>query len=108
MRQSTQINAPHVLSVTFEGGDSDPRVLSSDPPVDPSAGAGVEAFEGSLYLKYAAAAGQIWAKTGIANTAWTQLPTGTIITDHTALSNIGTNTHAQLARSCGRLCRTKT
>jgi hypothetical protein len=40
--------------------------------VDPSAGAGVAANEGSIYFRYGAGAGQVWYKTGAANTAWTR------------------------------------
>lgn len=41
--------------------------------VDPSAGAGVAAPEGSLYLKNAAGAGQLWLKTGATDTGWSQI-----------------------------------
>lgn len=40
---------PHVSSVTFEGGVNDPRVLSSDPIIDPSV-VGLDEVEGSIYL----------------------------------------------------------
>jgi len=40
--------------------------------VDPSAGGGVAAKEGSVYLRYGAGAGQIWYKTAAADTGWTQ------------------------------------
>lgn len=39
---------------------------------DPSAGAGVAAPEGSLYMRDTAGAGQVWYKFGAADTAWTQ------------------------------------
>lgn len=95
MRQSSSINTPHVLAVTFEGGVNDPRVLSSDPIIDPSV-AGLAEVEGSIYLDPTATAGKAFLKTGAANTAWTQISTSAGVTDHTALSNIGTDTHATI------------
>lgn len=92
MRQSTQRNAPHVLAVTFEGGVNDPRVLSSDPIIDPSS-VGLAEVEGSIYLDPTATAGKAFLKEGAANTAWTLLSTSVGVTDHTALSNIGVDTH---------------
>jgi hypothetical protein len=49
---------------------NDPEVLAGT--VDPSAGGGVAAKEGSIYLRYGAGAGQIWYKTAAADTGWTQ------------------------------------
>lgn len=61
-----------VDSVILISGSSgnDPGVYAGT--ADPSAGGGVTAKEGSIYLRYGAAAGQIWYKTGVADTAWTQ------------------------------------
>ncbi len=44
--------------------------------VDPSAGSGVAAPEGSLYQRYAAGGGQMWVKSGAADTAWTDVVAG--------------------------------
>lgn len=44
--------------------------------VDPSAGGGVVATEGSLFLRDAGASGSLWIKTGAANTAWSSVGTG--------------------------------
>ena len=52
---------------------TDPIVTSGS--ADPSAGAGVAAPEGSMYMRTTAAAGQVWIKTGAADTAWTRLAT---------------------------------
>ena len=54
---------------------------------DPSAGGGVAAPIGSAYLR---SNGTIWRKTGAAATNWV------LTSDHTTLSNIGTNTHAAI------------
>ncbi len=53
----------------ISGGAGDPQVLAGT--VDPSAGGGVAAAEGSLFLRFGAGAGQFFLKTGAANTAWT-------------------------------------
>jgi hypothetical protein len=44
---------------------------------DPSAGGGIAGNEGSLFMRGTATAGQLWLKTGAADTAWTQIATGT-------------------------------
>lgn len=44
--------------------------------VDPSAGGGVVASEGSIFLRDAGTAGSLWIKTGAGATAWTQAATG--------------------------------
>jgi hypothetical protein len=56
--------------IVISGGAGNPEILAGT--VDPSAAAGVAAEEGSIYMRYGAAAGQIWYKTGAADTAWTQ------------------------------------
>jgi len=61
--------------ILISGGAGDPLVLAGT--VDPSAAAGVAAPEGSTFLRYTAAAGQSWLKTGAADTAWTQLAVAT-------------------------------
>lgn len=43
--------------------------------IDPSAGAGVAAPEGSIFLRTAAGSGQLWYKSGAADTAWSQVGT---------------------------------
>ena len=58
----------------LSGGAGDPRLLAGE--ADPSAGGGVSAPEGSLYLRYTAAAGQAWWKSGAGDTAWTQVGSG--------------------------------
>ncbi len=60
--------------VVLSGGASDPKMISGI--VDPSAGAGIAAPEGSVFLRNVAGAGQEWLKTGAADTAWTQISTG--------------------------------
>lgn len=53
----------------ISGGAGDPLVLAGT--ADPSVGGGVAAPEGSTYMRYVAAAGELWVKTGAASTAWT-------------------------------------
>jgi hypothetical protein len=60
--------------ILISGGAGDPELLAGT--VDPSAGGGVAAQEGSLYLRYGAAAGQLWLKEGAAATAWTEVDPG--------------------------------
>jgi len=79
MRQSSSINSPHVTQVVFEAGANDPRMLAG--VVDPSAGAGVEALEGSIYSRYVNAAGAVWYKSGVADAAWTELSGGGGVSD---------------------------
>lgn len=57
--------------VLVSGGAQNPQLVSGT--ADPSAGGGVAAPEGSLYMRYVAAAGEVWYKSGAADTAWTQL-----------------------------------
>jgi hypothetical protein len=49
------------------GGAADPKILSGT--VDPSAG-GIAAPEGSMYLRYVAAAGETWFKQAAGDTDW--------------------------------------
>ena len=42
----------------------------------PTAGAGVPASEGSIYQRFVAGAGELWLKTGAADTAWTMVAAG--------------------------------
>jgi hypothetical protein len=42
---------------------------------DPTAGGGRAAPEGSTYMRYVAAGGELYVKTGAANTAWAQVAT---------------------------------
>lgn len=57
--------------IVLSGGDGDPLVLAGT--VDPSAAAGIAAPEGSSFLRYVATAGEMWLKTGAADTAWTNV-----------------------------------
>lgn len=50
------------------GGAGNPSILSGT--VDPSAGGGVAAAEGSLLLRFVAGAGELWEKIGAPDTAW--------------------------------------
>lgn len=59
--------------ILISGGASNPEVLAGI--VDPSAGGGVAAAEGSFFLRFVAAAGETYIKTGAADTAWTQVAT---------------------------------
>jgi len=61
--------------LVFDAGANSPGIQSGT--VDPSAGGGVPAEEGSLYMRYVGAAGTAWIKTGIADTAWTLISTST-------------------------------
>ena len=58
----------------ISGGAGNPLVLGGT--ADPSAGGGVAAPEGSFYMRYVAAGGQCYLKTGAAATAWEALSTG--------------------------------
>ena len=71
-----------VGTTTYEAGASDPSVRGGT--ADPSAAAGVAASEGSLYLRYVSANGQLWVKTGAADTAWTDASAGGGGTTHAA------------------------
>jgi hypothetical protein len=57
--------------LVISGGAGNPLVLAGT--VDPSAGGGVAAPEGSIYLRYVGAAGETWYKQGAANAAWVQI-----------------------------------
>lgn len=57
--------------ILISGGAGDPEVLAGT--ADPTAGGGVAAPEGSLYLRYAAGSGALYVKTGAADTAWNSL-----------------------------------
>jgi hypothetical protein len=63
----------------ISGGAGNPQILCGT--VDPSAGGGTAAAEGSIYLRFVAAAGQEWLKTGAADTAWTLVSTGAVDID---------------------------
>jgi len=52
----------------ISGGASNPLVIAGT--ADPSAGGGRAAPEGSFYLRFATGAGEVWRKTGAADTAW--------------------------------------
>jgi len=69
--QSGLVETQAVLSLSSTADDVSLHVGE----VDPSAGAGVNAPEGSLFLRGTGAAGQCWVKTGAADTAWGQLST---------------------------------
>jgi hypothetical protein len=61
-----------IISEIYEvasGGASNPRILAG--VVDPSAGGGVAAPEGSLYLRFVSAAGETWYKSSTGDTDWT-------------------------------------
>ncbi len=45
---------------------------------DPSGGAGIAADQGSVFHRLNAAVGELWLKTGAANTAWNQVATGDV------------------------------
>lgn len=55
--------------VVLSGGASNPLLLAGT--ADPTGGGGVVAPEGSIYMRFVAAAGETYVKTGAANTAWT-------------------------------------
>lgn len=55
-------------------GGSMPRQIKGT--VDPSAGAGVPAAEGSIFQRQVVGAGTLWVKTGSLDTAWTLVNTG--------------------------------
>lgn len=58
------------------GGASNPNVRSGT--ADPSAGGGVTAPEGSIYLRFVAAGGEFWVKTGTATAAWQLIASPTV------------------------------
>jgi hypothetical protein len=67
------------MSTARRGGVNNIVLLSGSVGNDPEVLAGtaaptggVAAKEGSIYLRYGSGAGQIWYKTGTADTAWTQ------------------------------------
>jgi len=57
--------------ILISGGAGNPLILAGT--VDPSAGGGVAAPEGSLYQRYGAGAGEVWMKMGAADTTWFEL-----------------------------------
>lgn len=66
-----------IKSEEFEvvsGGASDPKIIAG--VVDPSAGGGVAAPEGSIFLRFVSAAGEAWFKSAAGDTDWTQIGTG--------------------------------
>jgi hypothetical protein len=60
--------------IVISGGAGNPSVIAGT--VDPTAGGGVPAVEGSNYMRYVGAAGELWIKTGAAATAWSKAATG--------------------------------
>ena len=91
--------ASPIKSEEFEvvsGGAADPKVISGE--VDPSAGGGVAAPEGSIYLRYVAAAGETWYKSAAGDTDWTLSssgggPSATVFSKVASFGvNIGTST----------------
>lgn len=56
--------------------------------VDPSAGGGVAAPEGSIYLRFGAGAGQVWRKTLAADTGWNQIAVLDAAQTFTAAQNV--------------------
>lgn len=58
----------------LSGCGTDPYVRGGT--LDPTAGAGVASPEGSAYMRYVAGAGELWLKSGAADTAWQQLANG--------------------------------
>lgn len=76
---------PLLIFVAFLGGALTARQLDAQVTwspssgyslrgtADPTAGAGIVAFEGTVYVRIGAT-DQLWVKTGPANTAWTNVP----------------------------------
>jgi hypothetical protein len=67
-----QATIPATLAHAGDGlwtGNEQPRQIKGT--VNPSVGAGVAAPEGAIYQQYVAGAGELWVKTGAADTAWT-------------------------------------
>lgn len=60
--------------IIISGGAENPLVLAGT--ADPSVG-GVAAAEGSAYMRYVGSAGEMWLKTGAADTAWQMFSQGT-------------------------------
>lgn len=60
--------------VAVSGGASDPEIKAGT--VDPSAGGGVTAPEGSIFLRFQAGTGEAWLKSSTGNTDWTQIISG--------------------------------
>jgi len=55
--------------VVISGGASNPNLIAGT--VNPAAGGGIVAPEGSIFMRFVAGAGQTYVKTGAAATAWT-------------------------------------
>lgn len=69
-----------IQSSAYEsGGPGNPLVLGGT--ADPSAGGGLTAPEGSVYMRNVAGAGEMWNKFGALATDWTQLGGGAAIGD---------------------------
>lgn len=61
-----------ILALVSGGGaGTNPELHAGS--VDPSAGGGVAAPEGSTYQRFIGGAGELWLKTGALATDWTQL-----------------------------------
>lgn len=58
---------------------------------DPSAGGGVAAPEGTIYLRFVAAAGELWLKQGAAATDWHRVATLNAAQTFTAAQNVATS-----------------
>jgi len=56
------------------GGAADPKILSGT--ADPSVGGGIAAPEGSIYLRYVSSAGELWFKSGVGDTDWSESGAG--------------------------------
>lgn len=67
------VTLTHDGDALWTGGNWPRRIKGT---ANPSAGAGVVASEGSLYQRFVAGSGQVWLKTGAADTAWTMLAAG--------------------------------
>jgi hypothetical protein len=63
----------HAGDALWTGGNWPRRIKGTD---NPSAGAGVPASEGSTYQRFVAGSGQLWIKTGAADTAWSLTAAG--------------------------------
>ena len=72
LRVSNSIFSVHSTGVYIGNDTTSPGVLKGT--ADPSS-PGVAAAEGSIYMRTTGGAGQLWLKTGAANTAWTRLAT---------------------------------
>lgn len=68
-------NAAHTIAdgtITASMLDASIQGITSG-TADPSAGAGIAATPGALYLRNNAGSGEVWLKTAAGDTAWTQV-----------------------------------